>query len=58
MVCHGVETAEADLRLDQMALNEWNDANLLDDIYTALELGEMPPEDAPTHPEARQRIAQ
>ena len=54
VVCHGVETAEADLRLDQMALNEWNDANLLDDIYTALELGEMPPEDAPKHPEARQ----
>ena len=54
VVCHGKETAEAGLRLDQMALKDWNDANLIDDIFTAIEFGEMPPEDAPKHPEARQ----
>ncbi len=52
--CHGQETAEAGLRLDQMAVQRWNDARLLDSIYTVIESGEMPPNDAPKLPEARQ----
>ena len=49
--CHGLEKAEGNLRLDQVDRQRWNDPALLDDIYTAIELGEMPPEDAPKHPE-------
>ena len=49
-----METTEAKLRLDQMDVQRWNDPALLDDIYTAIELGEMPPEDAPKHPEPGQ----
>ncbi len=52
--CHGTKKAEANLRLDQMDVQRWNDPGLLDDIYTAIELGEMPPEDAPQHPEPSQ----
>ena len=50
IACHGSETTEASLRLDQFDVQRWNDPGLLDDIYTAIERGEMPPEDAPKHP--------
>ena len=52
--CHGTENAEAGLRLDPLAVDKWNNPDLLGAIYTAVERGEMPPEDAPKHPEARQ----
>ncbi len=52
--CHGADNSEAGLRLDQMAVEKWNDAELLNDIYTVIDLGEMPPEDAPKHPGAKQ----
>ena len=52
--CHGMGKTEASLRLDQMDIQRWNEPTLLDDIYTAIELGEMPPEDAPKHPEPSQ----
>lgn len=51
--CHGTETAEAGLRLDQMEVKQWDDAKLLNDIFKAIDLGEMPPEDAPNRPDAR-----
>ena len=54
VACHGMETAEADLRLDQMGLQQWRDSELLEDIYMVIERGEMPPEDAPQYPESRQ----
>ena len=54
VACHGMETAEADLRLDQLGLQQWRDSELLEDIYMAIERGEMPPEDAPQYPESRQ----
>lgn len=56
--CHGMETAEASLRLDQMDTQKWNDPVLLDDIYGAIESGEMPPEDAAKHPKPSQALAQ
>jgi len=52
--CHGGKSPKADLRLDQMDVKQWNDPGLLDEIYTAIESGEMPPEDAPKHPEPGQ----
>jgi hypothetical protein len=52
--CHGIETAEAGLRLDHMNMPKWNNTDLLNDIYTAIELGEMPPEEAPKHPNSSQ----
>ena len=52
--CHGSETTEASLRLDQIDAQRWNDADLLDDIYSVLERGEMPPEDVQKHPEPSQ----
>ncbi len=52
--CHGQETPKAGLRLDQIDLQRWEDASLLDDIYTAIESGEMPPEEATKHPEPSQ----
>lgn len=55
--CHGMKTSEAGLRLDQLDTQKWNDPDLLDDIYTAIDLGEMPPEDAAKHPEPRQSQA-
>ena len=55
--CHGMETAEASLRLNQMDRQKWNDPVLLDDIYGAIESGEMPPEDAATHPKPSQALA-
>lgn len=48
--CHGQKKPEADIRLDQIDVQQWNDPSLLDDIYSAIESGEMPPEDAPQHP--------
>ena len=48
--CHGQKKPKAGIRLDQMGIQQWNDPNLLDGIYTAIENGEMPPEDASTHP--------
>jgi len=55
--CHGQETPKAGLRLDRIDLQRWEDAKLLEEIYTAIESGEMPPEDAPQHPEPRQSQA-
>lgn len=52
--CHGQETPKAGLHLHQINEEQWDDPGLLDDIYTAIESGEMPPEDAPTHPEPGQ----
>ena len=52
--CHGMKTSEAGLRLDHMDLPRWNTPDLLNDIYTAIERSEMPPEDAPTHPDSSQ----
>ena len=52
--CHGAEKSKADLRLDQIDAPQWNDPSLLNDIYEAIESGEMPPEDAPKLPEPDQ----
>ena len=50
--CHGEEKPKAGLRLDQIDMQRWEDASLLEDIYTALESGEMPPKAAAKHPDA------
>ena len=55
--CHGQKTPKAGLRLDQIDVQQWNDPSLLDEIYTAIESGEMPPEDALKHPEPGQSKA-
>ena len=55
--CHGQETSEAGLRLDQIDLQRWEDASLLEDIYAAIESGEMPPEEAAKYPETGQSQA-
>ncbi len=55
--CHGQETPKAGLRLDQIDSQRWEDASLLEGIYTAIESGEMPPEEAAKHPEAGQSQA-
>ena len=55
--CHGQKSPKADLRLDQLDVQQWNDPTLLDEIYSAIESGEMPPEDAPKHPEPGQSKA-
>jgi len=52
--CHGAKKSKGDLRLDQIDGPQWNDPGLLDDIYEAIESGEMPPEDAPKLPEPDQ----
>lgn len=52
--CHGAETAEGDLRLDQFDRQRWTNASLLEKIHAAIESGEMPPEDAAEHPEPLQ----
>ena len=52
--CHGMEKSKGDLRLDQIDLQKWNDPSLLNDIHTAIESGEMPPDDAPRLPEPDQ----
>lgn len=51
--CHGEKSPKAGLRLDQIELKQWNDPSLLE-VYTAIESGEMPPEDAPKHPDPGQ----
>ena len=55
--CHGTETAESDLRLDQFDVKQWNDPGLLEKIYAAIERGEMPPDDAARHPKSGQSKA-
>ncbi len=52
--CHGMEKSKGDLHLDQIDVQKWNDPSLLNDIHTAIESGEMPPEDAPRLPEPDQ----
>ena len=52
--CHGMEKSKGDLRLDQIDVQKWKDPSLLNDIHTAIESGEMPPEDAPRLPEPDQ----
>ena len=52
--CHGMEKSKGDLRLDQIDVQKWKDPSLLNDIHTAIESGEMPPDDAPRLPEPDQ----
>ena len=52
--CHGMEKSKAGLRLDQIDVQQWNEPSLLNDIYMAIESGEMPPEDAPKFPKPDQ----
>ena len=52
--CHGMEKSKGDLRLDQIDVQKWNAPSLLNDIHTAIESGEMPPDDAPRLPEPDQ----
>ena len=55
--CHGKETSKADVRLDQLDSQQWENASLLEEVYTAVESGEMPPEDAATQPTPDQSMA-
>ena len=55
--CHGKEKSKAKLRLDQFDVQQWNDPSLLDDLYAAIESGDMPPEDAPELPNPAQAKA-
>jgi len=55
--CHGPDAPKAALRLDQIDVQRWQDASLLEEIYTAIESGEMPPEEAVKHPKAGQSKA-
>lgn len=55
--CHGKKSPKAGLRLDQVDLQQWSDPILLDEIYLAIESGEMPPEDALKHPKPGQSEA-
>ena len=55
--CHGQDAAEAGLRLDRLDAQRWEDANLMEKVYAAIESGEMPPEEAPIHPETGQSKA-
>ena len=55
--CHGQKSPKAGLRLNRIDEQQWNELSLLDDIYAAIESGEMPPEDAPKHPEPGQSKA-
>jgi len=55
--CHGPKKPKARLRLDQVDVQQWNDPGLLHKIEMAIESGEMPPEDAPRHPEPAQSRA-
>ncbi len=52
--CHGMEKSKAGLRLDQIDVQQWNEPSLLNDIYMAIESGEMPPEDASKFPKPDQ----
>lgn len=53
--CHGKDVSEASLRLDQADTQRWNDPVWLEDIYSVIERGEMPPEDADEIPTASRR---
>ncbi len=53
VACHGQDSQEAGLRLDQRDLERWENASLLEDIYSVIENGEMPPEDATKRPSTR-----
>ncbi len=55
--CHGEKSPKAGLRLDRIEVQQWNDPGLLDEIHTALESGDMPPEDAPKQPDPGQSRA-
>ena len=55
--CHGSKSPKAGLRLDKIETETWNDPDLIDEIFTAIESGEMPPEDAPKHPPLEQSKA-
>ena len=48
--CHGKESAKADLSLHQLDLKQWEDVSLLENLYNAIESGEMPPEEATQQP--------
>ena len=52
--CHGQDRQNSGLRLDRIVGQQWEDANLLEDIYQAIESGEMPPEEALRHPNVDQ----
>lgn len=55
--CHGMERKEAGLRLDEIDAQRWEDASLLEDIFAAIDSGEMPPAEAVKRPEAGQAKA-
>ena len=52
--CHGKEKSKGGVRLHQFGEQQWNDLSLLDEIYEAIELGEMPPEDTKRFPKTDQ----
>ena len=52
--CHGGEKSKGGLGLHQFGEEQWNDLSLLDEIYEAIDLGEMPPEDAKRFPKTDQ----
>lgn len=57
--CHGAKRSESDLRMDRLApdLMTGPDAETWHDVLNRVNLGEMPPEDAPQlSPEQRQRL--
>lgn len=55
--CHGQKRPKGGLRLNQFDVKQWNDPSLLNEIYSVIESGDMPPEDAPKHPEPGQSKA-
>ncbi|MAI74469.1 MAG: hypothetical protein CMM01_26725 [Rhodopirellula sp.] len=55
--CHGQNAPKAGLRLNQIDAQQWEDSSLLEEVYTAIESGEMPPEEAVKHPDAGQSMA-
>jgi len=48
--CHSQKTPKAGVRLDQVDSEHWEDTSLLEDIFSVIESGEMPPEDAAKQP--------
>ena len=52
--CHGKQSAEAGVRLDQIATSRWQDVDLFEEVYEVIEKGEMPPEDADAQPSKTQ----
>lgn len=55
--CHGKDSPKAGVRLDQIDVQQWENASLLEEVYTAVESGEMPPEEAVKHPDPAQAEA-